>query len=120
MRTNYTLRMFIDIAVIGLPLFAIGVSGKEPVLLWISLGILFIGFLGFYISLFQYLNDKTLPESAIFKDISMAATYVWPCILSGLITYYFGYEGWLFYVLAAFALCIILILNHCGLLDNRN
>lgn len=53
---------------------------------------------------------------AISKDISMAATYAWPCILSGLIVDHFGNDGLPFYVLAGFAMVVIIFVNHNDLM----
>lgn len=111
-RCDNFIRIWCDVGVVAIPLFAIGVAGDCIWGLWVSIGIFAIGLIGIGVSLYHLLNEKPLRETPLSKDISMAATYVWPCILSGLIVDYLGSDGIPFYVLAAFVMGVILLVNH--------
>lgn len=115
-RNIYPLTSWCDVSAIAIPLFAIGISGNRPWALWLAAVIFLIGLIGISVSLYHLLTDKPLRETPLSKDIAMAATYVWPCILSGLIVDYFGSDGIPFYVLAAVVMGVILLVNHNELL----
>lgn len=108
--------MWCDVTVVSLPLFAIGLFGDVRAFLVISVAIFVIGLVGVAVSLYFLLKDKDLRETPLSKDISMAATYVWPCILSGLIVDHFGNDGLPFYFLAGFAMGVIIFVNHTDLI----
>lgn len=114
-RTNFPLPMWVDVAMIAIPLFAIGIATDHTWAFWATGAALAIGIIGALLSLYHYWTDKPIKDSPVCKDISMAATYVWPCILSGLIVDYFGIDGLLFYLLAVAAMGIILLINHFDL-----
>ena len=109
---EYPLRMWCDIIAIAVPLFAIGIAENLIWSFWLSFGIFAIGFVGTCVSLYHLLTEKPLRETPLSKDVSMAATYVWPCLLSGLIIDHFGYDGLPFYILAAVVMATILLVNH--------
>ncbi len=101
-----------DVMAVAVPLFAIGIAGGFVEVLWFSIGIFAIGLVGALVSLYHLLKEKPLRETPLSKDISMAATYVWPCILSGLIAEHFGTDGVPFYVLGVVIMGVILLVNH--------
>lgn len=109
---NCPLRMWCDVAVISVPMFAIGMAGDKTWAKWISIAILVIGLIGVGISLYHLIKEKPLRDTPLSKDISMAATYVWPCVLSGLIADHFGNYGLPFYILAGVVMGVILLVNH--------
>ncbi len=97
---------------VAVPLFAIGIAGSVVESLWVSIGIFAIGLVGGLVSLYYLLAEKPLRETPVSKDISMAATYVWPCIVGGLIADYYGSDGVPFYVLAAVVMGVVMLVNH--------
>ncbi|MDE5793859.1 MAG: hypothetical protein K2I08_03980 [Muribaculaceae bacterium] len=109
---HYSLRSLCDMAVVAAPMFAIGIAGNRPWARWLAIGILVIVFIGLGVSLYHLFKDRPLHETPISKDISMVATYVWPCILSGLIVDHFGNDGLPFYILAGFVMGVIIFVNH--------
>lgn len=111
-RYEWPLRMWCDVVVVSLPLFVIGLFGDERVSLWISVAIFVTSLIGVVFSLYYLLKDRPLRETPLSKDISMAATYAWPCVLSGLIVDHFGNDGLPFYILAGFAMIVICFVNH--------
>ncbi len=115
-RYEYPLRMWCDIMVIAVQLLAIGIAGSLHGFFLLSIGIFAIGLIGTVVSLYHLLTEKPLLESSLSKDISMAATYVWPCILSGLIVDHFGTDGLPYYVMAAVVMGVVLLVNHNNLI----
>ncbi len=112
----YPLRMWCDILAVGITLFAMGIAGSFVGPFWVSIGVFITGLVGALISIYYLLKEKPLQESPLSKDISMAATYVWPCILSGLIVDHFGIDGLSFYVMAAVIMGVVLLVNHNDLI----
>ncbi len=118
-RFNFPLRMWVDVAALSVPLFAIGMADDQTWALWWSGITLGIGIIGGCISLFHLVTERPIKDSPICKDISMAATYVWPCILGGLICdrcARLGCEGYPFYFLAFVVMGLILLVNHCDVI----
>lgn len=113
---HYSLRLLCDVAIVAAPMFAIGIAGNTPWARWLAIGILVIVLIGLGVSLYYLFKDRPLWETPLSKDISMAATYVWPCILSGLIVDHFGNDGLPFYFLAGFAMGVIIFVNHTDLI----
>ena len=111
-RINFPLKMWVDVLMISIPLFAIGVATDQTWAFWATGAALSIGIIGALLSLYHYWTDKPIKDSPVCKDIGMAATYVWPCILAGLIVDYFGIDGVMFYLLAVVVMGIILLANH--------
>lgn len=110
------MRMWCDIIAVVVPLFAIGIVGSFVEALWASIGVFAIGLIGALVSLYHLLTEKPLQKTPVSKDISMAATYVWPCIFGGLIADHFGSDGVPFYVLAAVVMGVVLLVNHNDLM----
>lgn len=106
------IRMWCDVAVVSIPLVSIGIACNLTSALWWAAGFFGVGLIGVGVSLYYMFKDRPLNETPISKDISMAATYVWPCILSGMIFEYFGNDPLPFYILAGFAMAVILFVNH--------
>ena len=104
--------MWCDVVVVSLPLFVIGFLGDVRVSLWISIAIFVISLIGVAFSLYYLFKDRQLRETPLSKDISMAATYAWPCVLSGLIVDHFGNDGIPFYIFAGFVMIVIFLVNH--------
>ena len=98
--------MWCDVVVVSLPLFVIGLFGDKSEALWISVAILVTSMIGVAFSLYYLFKGRQLRETPLSKDISMTATYAWPCVLSGLIVDYFGNDGLPFYILAGFAMTV--------------
>lgn len=115
-RFNFPLRMWSDVGIVSVPLFAIGLGGKEAWALWLSGIIVVAATVGFVTSLLIRINDRPLEDSPICRDVGMAATYVWPCILTGLILDNYGIESCPFYIFAVFVMGIILFVNHNDLM----
>lgn len=115
-RYEYPIRMWCDVMAVAVPLFAIGIVGSVGESLWLSIGIFVIGLVGALVSLYHLLTEKPLQETPVSKDISMAATYVWPCIFGGLIADHYGSDGIPFYVMAAVVMGVVLLVNHNDLM----
>ncbi|MDE6786877.1 MAG: hypothetical protein K2J46_07565 [Muribaculaceae bacterium] len=115
-RYEWPLRMWCDVVVVSLPLFVIGLFGDKSKALWISVAIFVISMIGIAFSIYYLFKGRQLRETPLSKDISMAVTYVWPCILSGLIVDHFGNDGLPFYILAGFVMVVIIFVNHNDLM----
>ena len=111
-RFNFPIKMWTDIAAVTITLFAIGVAVHMVWVLFISVIIFAIALTGVIVSLYRFHKDIPLKDSSLSRDISMIATYVWPCILGGLIFEEYGYFGAPFFIFAFFITVGILIVNH--------
>lgn len=115
-RTNFPLRMWVDIGALSVPLFAIGMALDQTWALWACGIAVCIGFIGACFSIYHLYADDHVDDSPACKDIGMAATWVWPCILGGLICGHFGCESTPFYILAVIAMALIALVNHNDIL----
>ncbi len=104
--------MWCDVAVVSIPLFSIGIACNLTSALWWGTGFFGVGLIGVGVSIYSMFKDIPFKETSISKDISMVATYVWPCVLAGLIFEYFGNDPLPYYILAAFLIPVILFVNH--------